>query len=146
MFYIDAVAIGQMYGTVPSTVRSELLFDYTNSALESLEYTQRVGRECTNLRYTIFSNNNYETLTLKPVEMPNVLHKNEHRFDMMVDVINRGWRELLSDLVINVTLLPAHWDFCSRTTHVITAILHLYNTTYPVTLAPKLSRETVHYG
>ena len=111
MFYIDAVAIGQMYGTVPSTVRSELLFDYTNSALESLEYTQRVGRECTNLRYTIFSNNNYETLTLKPVEMPNVLHKNEHRFDMMVDVINRGWRELLSDLVINVTLLPCPLGF-----------------------------------
>ena len=62
---LEAVAVGQRYGTLPSTV----LADYTNS-LTSLgsfargQNIQAVGRYCTPLQYTVMSSNAKETMYL----------------------------------------------------------------------------------
>ena len=62
---LEAVAVGQRYGTVSSTI----LADYTNS-LTSLgsfargQNIQAVGRYCTPLQYTVMSSNAKETIYL----------------------------------------------------------------------------------
>ena len=57
---IPAVAVGQRFGTVPTTVYSSFVYftdvPSENSArLSELQYTQSVNANCTDLTYTIFS-------------------------------------------------------------------------------------------
>ena len=51
---IPAVAVGQRFGTVPSTVQSSFVSG-SNGRLPALQYTQLVNVNCTNLVYTILS-------------------------------------------------------------------------------------------
>ena len=53
-----AVAVGQRFGTVPSTIRSDFLYTQINEAhpkIEDWQHTQKVEKRCTNLTYTIMS-------------------------------------------------------------------------------------------
>ena len=65
-FQIPAVAVGQMFGTVPFTVQSR--FSSVNSSshpqIKSLQKTQMVRKTCTNLTYTITSNLTTEEMIL----------------------------------------------------------------------------------
>ena len=52
------MAVGQRFGTVPSTIHSEFLNRLTNGVrpnIEDWQHTQKVGKDCTNLTYTIMS-------------------------------------------------------------------------------------------
>jgi hypothetical protein len=62
-FSIEIVAVGQMYGVVPSRVSANYL-GQTTAELGRLQYTQNVGNQCTNLEYTVQSNDKTETLKL----------------------------------------------------------------------------------
>ena len=65
-FQISAVGVGQMYGTVPSTIQAE--FRQTNTTiqpnLESLQQVQKVEQFCSYLSYTIKSSNPVEEIIL----------------------------------------------------------------------------------
>ena len=65
-FQIPAVAVGQMFGTVPFTVQSR--FSSVNSStppqLKSLQQTQVVRKGCTNLTFTIVSSLDNEEMSL----------------------------------------------------------------------------------
>ena len=56
--HIPVVAVGQRFGTVPSTIHSEFLNRLTKGFcpnIEDWQHTQKVGKDCTNLTYTIMS-------------------------------------------------------------------------------------------
>ena len=61
-FHIQAVVVGQRFGTVPSTVLAE--FVNTSVNLDKVQRAQNVGRDCTTLDYTVKSANSKETLLL----------------------------------------------------------------------------------
>lgn len=61
-FEIAAVAVGQRYGIVPGVVNAQLLD--TKSKLEQGQEVQSVGRECTTLYYTVYSNQKFESIKL----------------------------------------------------------------------------------
>ena len=52
-FNIQAVAVGQRFGTVPSTVTARFINDSTN--ISELQHVQNVGQRCTSLNYTVQS-------------------------------------------------------------------------------------------
>ena len=55
---IPAVAVGQRFGTVPSTVNSSFLHELINGIypkIQDWQHTQKVEKNCTNLTYTIMS-------------------------------------------------------------------------------------------
>ena len=62
MFQIEAVAVGQRYGIVPNIVTAQLLD--SDGKLEQGQDVQSVGRECTMLYYTVYSNQNFERIKL----------------------------------------------------------------------------------
>ena len=64
---IDVVAVGQEFGTTPTTIQLELELSPTTSSasrVASEENVQLVNRYCTTLSYTMFSSNNMEVITL----------------------------------------------------------------------------------
>ena len=65
-FQIPAVAVGQMFGTVPFTVQSRFTAVSSSShpQMKSLQKTQMVRKTCTNLTYTITSNLTTEEMIL----------------------------------------------------------------------------------
>ena len=62
-FKIHAVAVGQRFGTVPSTVIAE--FINASVKIDDVQQVQKVGRNCTTLNYTVKSPNEEEILLLK---------------------------------------------------------------------------------
>ena len=105
-FYIPAVAVGQMLGTVPSTVFSDFVGDNRDSFLGDLEQAQQVQGTCTELHFTIFSINAGEMIRLKTVERPDVPQEDALWFADSKEKIL-----LFSDLLLNVTLLPCPLGF-----------------------------------
>ena len=86
---IPAVAVGQRFGTVPSTVQSSFVSG-SSSRLPELQYTQLVNVNCTDLVYTIHSSpNSTEAMELK-VAKHNILR------NMAID-------EALGHLIVNRT-------------------------------------------
>ena len=63
MFKIEAVAVGQRYGIASSIVTAQLL-DSNGSNLEQGQDMQSVGGEYTVLHYTVYSNQNFESIKL----------------------------------------------------------------------------------
>ena len=62
MFKIEAAAVGQRYGIVSPIVTAELLD--SDGCLEQGQEVQSVGRECTILYYTVYSNRKFESIKL----------------------------------------------------------------------------------
>ena len=65
-FYISAVAVGQRLGIIPTIIRSAIVpvQSAIPSTLETLQYSQKVGRVCTKLSYTVRSLQKQETIIL----------------------------------------------------------------------------------
>ena len=65
-FQIPAVAVGQMFGTVPFTVQSRFssVSSSSHPQIKQLQKTQMVRKTCTNLTYTITSNLTTEEMIL----------------------------------------------------------------------------------
>ena len=86
---IPAVAVGQRFGTVPSTVQSSFVSG-SSSRLPALQYTQLVNVNCTDLMYTIHSSpNSTEAMELK-------VAKHNIPRNMAID-------EALGHLIVNTT-------------------------------------------
>ena len=68
---IPAVAVGQRFGTVPSTVHSSFVSG-SNGRLPALQHTQSVSVTCTNLMYTTLSLPNRTEVMQLSVEKNNV--------------------------------------------------------------------------
>ena len=62
-FTIQAVAVGQRYGTAPATVQA-VFEDSLDSHLEDTQYVQDVETGCTNLTFTLQSSAKTETIVL----------------------------------------------------------------------------------
>ena len=57
---LSAVAVGQRFGIVPSIIYSDFCYKFkqmngTKPSIKDWQYTQRVGKQCTTLTYTIMS-------------------------------------------------------------------------------------------
>ena len=76
-YQIQAVAVGQRMGTVPSVVTAELSDD--EGSLGEAQDIQGAGRECTALKFVIFSQNKSKTLNLKVRDVGFQNLKNLHR-------------------------------------------------------------------
>ena len=71
---LPAVAVGQRFGTVPSTVRSDFLYELINGIypnIQDWQHTQKVGKDCTNLTFTIMSPSQVELTMILEVENMN---------------------------------------------------------------------------
>ena len=107
-FQIPAVAVGQMLGTVPFTVKSK--FTAVNfksrSQLKPLQKTQSVRRTCTSLTYTIISSHKSESLILtvdkldKQVTHVLLQYKNKNKLPL-----------ILKDLHLHIQLNPCPLGF-----------------------------------
>ena len=64
-FIISAVAVGQRFGIVPSTVQAQFITQNSTGLLHETQYVQLVDKKCTQLTYTICSSNKQEKITLK---------------------------------------------------------------------------------
>ena len=99
---IPAVAVGQRFGTVPSTVHSSFV-PQSKGRLPELQYTQLVNVNCTNLSYTILSSPNrtqvMELIVEKYTNPTNILINKE-----------------LDTLPVNRTLI--HLQFSEFTVHI----------------------------
>ena len=67
------VAVGQRFGTVPSIVYSDFRYEFEqineiHSNIKDWQHTQKVGKDCTNLTYTIMSPSKVELLMVMKVE------------------------------------------------------------------------------
>ena len=106
---LPAVAVGQRFGTVPSTVHSDFLYELMNGIhpkIQDWQHTQKVEKHCTTLTYTIMSPSQVE-LTME-VEV-------EH-----LDTVTAGERNLqknarnslyFNNLLINIEMLPCPLGF-----------------------------------
>ena len=81
-FHIPAVAVGQRFGIVPSTIHSRLLINSNfQPTLETLQYTQKTERACTNLSYTVRSPNQKEIMLITiESKIPTSTTTNKHTF------------------------------------------------------------------
>ena len=67
-FYIPAVGVGQRFGIVPSIIYSGLLINSNfQPTLDTLQYTQKTERACTNLSYTVRSPNQKEIMLITTI-------------------------------------------------------------------------------
>ena len=95
---IEAVAVGQRYGIVPSVVAAQILD--SNGNLGQGQDVQSVGRECTMLYYTVYSNRNFERIKLTVGDL-----SIEQMFThILADYLPAQYHALFEDLVINVKL------------------------------------------
>ena len=70
---IPVVAVGQRFGTVPSIVYSEFPYDFqemnrTQPSIQDWQHTQKVGKNCTTVTYTIMSPSQVGTTMVMEVE------------------------------------------------------------------------------
>ena len=67
-FVMSAVAVGQRYGTVPSTVQAQFMSSgispVLTGELDTTQYVQAVDKKCTQLTFTLRSSSNQERMTL----------------------------------------------------------------------------------
>ena len=66
MYRVSVVVVGQREGVVPGIVHATLSLDYLSSShsFGDLQTSQSTGKSCTTLKYTIFSSNELENITL----------------------------------------------------------------------------------
>ena len=78
-FTIPAVAVGQRFGTVPSTVQSNLVSNDHHGSIPTLQRTQIANTNCTDISYTIFSSPNrieFLVLGVRKVNVPFISQQN----------------------------------------------------------------------
>ena len=117
-FTILAVAVGQRFGTVPSTVHSKFASRDKGRLPEvlPLQYTQSVNSNCTDLMYTILSTPNRTEVMNLTVEKHNIpqdmrINKAINNFQADRGLIHHQFSEF--SLYINVKLCPLGFVFNS---------------------------------
>ena len=102
-FQISIVGVGQMCGTVPSTIHAQ--FRQTNITnlpeIDTLQSVQKVGRFCKYLSYTVKSSNAVEELALNVVE--STINKD------VLDVFSS--LDYFEDAIIHIELQPCPLGF-----------------------------------
>ena len=99
-FQIEAVAVGQRYGIVPSIVSAELLESDGNRHLDQGQEVQSVGRECTKLYYTVYSNRKYEIIQLTVADVrTETLYKTD-----IIHCLPEQYHDLFQHLIIKISL------------------------------------------
>ena len=105
-FQIYVVGVGQMYGTVPSSINAR--FRQTNTTIQPqfdiLEHVQKVERFCTYVRYTVFSPNMVEDIIL-------TAESNFNRDVLDNSLQNIHTQKQFADVVIHVELQPCPIGF-----------------------------------
>ena len=99
MLQIEAVAVGQRYGIVSDIVTARLL-DSNGGNLGQGQDVQSVGRECTMLYYTVYSNQDTESIKLTVGD----LHTRKSLWDDLVTCSSAQYHALLEDFVINIKI------------------------------------------
>ena len=107
------VAMGQRLGTVPSIVCSDFVNILRNGIqpkIKDWQHTQKVGKDCTNLTYTIMSPSQMELTMVMEVENLNTPDRYTLR---AVGVLNQleNVKLYITDLKINITTLPCPLGF-----------------------------------
>ena len=110
-FQISAVGVGQMYGTVPSTIHAE--FHQTNATvkpnLENLQLVQKIEQFCSLLSYTLKSSNAVEDIILTVHSSINKeLVRKMNSFIMFFD---KSYKKQFYNLVIHINLQPCPLGF-----------------------------------
>ena len=101
-FQVEAVAVGQRYGIVPSIVTAELLESHSDSHLEQGQDVQSVGRECTKLYYTMYSNKKVESIQLTvAVPLIETLYQTNI---IILDYLPQQYHNLFEHLIIKINL------------------------------------------
>ena len=114
---IPAVAVGQRFGTVPSTVHSKFV-PRSKGRLPALQYTQLVNVNCTSLVYTIYSLPNRTEameLTVEKHNLPQnrIINKRLKDFKVRRTIINLQFLELTIN--IKVQQCPVGFVFNDET-------------------------------
>jgi len=110
-FQISAVGVGQMYGTVPSTIHAE--FHQTNATvkpnLENLQLVQIIEQFCSLLSYTVKSSNAVEDIILTVQSSIN----KELVAEMNSSIIffEKSYKKQFYNLVIQINLQPCPLGF-----------------------------------
>ena len=109
---IPVVAVGQKFGTVPSTVHSSFVSE-SNGRLPALQRTQSVSVTCTNLMYTTLSSPNRTEVMKLSVEKNNVPQNIIYTLKIwQILPVNRALVNLqFSDLTIYIVLRPCPLGF-----------------------------------
>ena len=104
------VAVGQRLGTVPSTVRSDFIMNGVHPNIKDWQHTQKVGKGCTNLTYTIMSPSQVEITMVMEVEN---LDTPDRGILRSAGVINKleNLRLYITDLKIHIEMLPCPLGF-----------------------------------
>ena len=113
---IPAVAVGQRFGTVPSTVHSGFLYelmDGIHPEIKDWQHTQKVDKHCTELMYTVMSPSQVK-LTMK-VEVESLDSQDMYIMELAIDFNNSSNRSMtdlyVTNLQINVKILPCPLGF-----------------------------------
>ena len=113
---IPAVAVGQRFGNVPSTVHSGFLYELMNGThpkIQDWQHTQKVGKGCTNLTYTIMSPSQMELTMVMEVENldtpdRDVMEAARKFFLLDYDIYSHLY---FTNLLINIKILPCPLGF-----------------------------------
>ena len=103
-FLISAVAVGQRFGIVPSTVQAQFIGEKSTGLLEETQYVQIVDKKCTQLTFTIRSSNQQEKITLT------IANDNVER-PGLVDVPGYGFLFDTFELTFNLKECPYGFKF-----------------------------------
>ena len=106
-FQVPAVAVGQMFGTVPALIHAWFSSVNPDSPpeMEPSQRTQHIGRACENLTYTITSTNQNEVIILTVSK----LYKLSPKYVIQNSDSNQNL--LLEDLYIHIQLNPCQLGF-----------------------------------
>jgi len=115
--YLPMVAVGQKFGVVPSTVRSDILFRLTEGnhpRIKDWQHTQKVARRCTNLIYTLMSPSQVE-VTIK-VETESLDTPDIETIQTAITINNSQKKSIdpdlyIANLLINIKMLPCPLGF-----------------------------------
>ena len=108
---IPAVAVGQRFGIVPSTVHSDLM-NGTHPKIQDWQHTQKVGKGCTNLTYTIMSPSQMELTMVMEVENLDTPDRDvmQAAKKLSKNLLNTDLY-LTTNLLINIKILPCPLGF-----------------------------------
>ena len=102
---IPAVAVGQRFGTVPSTVHSKFVSG-GSGRLPGLQYTQLVNVNCTDLSYTILSSPNKTEVMKLTVEKHNIPNTKVINEALQYTQVNKTSINLqFSELTVHIEVL-----------------------------------------
>ena len=110
-FLVHAVGVGQMYGTVPSSINAQFRQIHTiiRPQFENLQRIQKAEHFCMHLRYTVKSPNTVEDIILTVESNVNT--------DVLKDPLGNVYpKKQFYDVVVHVELQPCPLGFVMNTT------------------------------